>query len=55
MDKPTHDRGFESHPILDGNGFKAMPGSIDMYPILVKSLNEIKKIQVVKWGTQKNI
>jgi len=21
-------RGFESHPILDGNGVKAMPGSI---------------------------
>jgi hypothetical protein len=40
--------GFESHPILDGNSFKSVPGSI---PILVISSKE-KKLN----GThQKNI
>ena len=25
-------RGFESHPIIDGNGVKAMPGSMSCTP-----------------------
>jgi len=28
LNSPSQGRGFESHPILEGNGFKAMPGSI---------------------------
>ncbi len=28
LDSQSKGRGFEHHPILDGNGFKAMPGSI---------------------------
>jgi hypothetical protein len=35
LDSQTLGRGFYSHTILDGNGFKAMPGSI-----VVKSSNE---------------
>jgi len=27
--------GFESHPILDGNGVKAMPPRLILHPILV--------------------
>jgi len=27
-DSQLEDGGFKSHPILDGNGIKAMPGSI---------------------------
>ncbi len=35
-------RGFESHPILDGNGFKAMPGLIAV-SIMVKLSYENKE------------
>jgi len=28
LDSRLEGRGFKSHPILDGNGIKAMPGSI---------------------------
>jgi len=28
LDSRSKGRGFESHPIQDGNGFKVMPGSI---------------------------
>jgi len=28
VSKLMEGRGFESHPILDGNGVKSMPGSI---------------------------
>jgi hypothetical protein len=35
-------RGFESHPIQDGNGFKTMPGLI-IVPNPVKSSKEGKK------------
>ncbi len=28
LDSQLEGCGFESHPILDGNGVKAMPGSI---------------------------
>jgi len=28
LDSRLEGHGFESHPILDGNGVKAMPGSI---------------------------
>ncbi len=44
--------GFESHPTLDGNGVKTLPGWLK-YPILVHSMIEKKKIQVAKWGTPK--
>jgi len=44
-----------SIPMLDLNGFKAMPGSIPAPN--PGSYNNLKrmKIQVAKWGTQKNI
>jgi len=44
-----------SHPTLDGNGVKAMPGWLK-YPILVHSIQHLKrkKIQVANWGTPKN-
>jgi len=40
-----------THPTLDGNGVKAMPGRFK-YPILVHSIQYLKrkKIQVAKWG-----
>jgi hypothetical protein len=43
-----------SHPTLDGNGVKAMPGQFKC-PILVQSIQYLKrkKIQVAKWGTPK--
>jgi len=28
LDSRKEGRGFKSHPLLDGNGLKAMPGSI---------------------------
>jgi len=28
LDSRLESRGFKSHPLLDGNGVKAMPGSI---------------------------
>jgi len=34
IDSRSKGRGFESHPILDGNGFTAMPGS---YPFCTQS------------------
>jgi len=44
-----------SHPTLEGNGVKAMPGQLKN-PILVKStIEKERKIQVAKWGTPKNI
>jgi len=45
-----------SHPTLDGNGVKAMPGRFK-YPMLVYPIQYLKrkKIQVAKWGTPKNI
>jgi len=30
LDSRLKGHGFESHPILDGNDFKAMPGTIDV-------------------------
>jgi len=42
--------GFESHPMLDGTGVKAMPGSIPA-PNLCSLINgKRRKIQVAKWG-----
>ena len=43
-----------SHPTLDGNGVKAMPGRLK-HPILVHSIQYLKrkKIQAAKWGTPK--
>ena len=43
LDSRSEGRGFESHPILDGNGVKAMPGSIPVHPILVHSIHEKKE------------
>ncbi len=40
-----------SIPMLDGNGVKAMPGSIPTPSS--GSLQKTKKIQVAKWGTPK--
>jgi len=56
LDSQSKGFGFESHPTLDGNGVKAMPGQFK-YPILVHSIQYLKrkKIQVAKWGTPKNI
>ncbi len=50
LDSQFKDCGFESCliQILDGNGLKAMPGSIPA-PILVHSWKN-KKIWVDKWG-----
>jgi len=31
LDSQLKSRGFESHHMLDGNGFKAMPGSITVH------------------------
>ncbi len=45
--------GFESCPILDGNGVKAMPGSIPAPNS--GSFIENKKIKVDKWGTSKKL
>ena len=42
-------RGFDPHPMLDGSGVKAIPGSIS------GSLQKIRQIQVAKWGTPKNL
>ena len=45
--------GFESHLILDGNGVKAMPGSIIVHnPGLFNKWKE-RNIHVAKWGTPK--
>jgi len=43
-----------SHPTLDGNGVKAIPGRFK-YPILVHSTIEKKEkySQIAKWGTPK--
>ncbi len=35
LDSGSKGRGIESHPILDGNGVKTMPGQLK-YPILVQ-------------------
>jgi len=32
-------RGFDSHQILDGNGIKAMPGSIPVHLIIENNEN----------------
>ncbi len=42
LDSRSKGRGFKSHPILDGNGVKTMPGRLK-YPILVHSLIEKKE------------
>jgi len=42
------------HPILDGNGVKAMPGSIIVPNPGLQQMKRMK-IQVAKWGTPKNI
>jgi len=41
LDSRSKGRGFESHPILDGNGVKTMPGRLKC-PILVHSIIEKK-------------
>jgi hypothetical protein len=46
-------RGFNACPMLDGSGVKAMPGLIPTPSS--GSLKKNKKMQVAKWGTQKNI
>ncbi len=43
-------RGFNSHPMLDGSGVKAIPGPIPAPNS--GSLQKIRKIQVAKWGTR---
>ena len=43
FDSRSKDRGFDSHPILDGNGVKAMPGLIPVHPFLVYSTHEKKE------------
>ena len=43
LDSRSKGRGFESHPILDGNGVKALPGSIPVHLILVHSIHEKKE------------
>jgi len=42
LDSQSKGRGFKSHPILDGNGVKTMPGRLK-YPILVHSMIEKKE------------
>ncbi len=42
LDSRPKGRGFESHPILDGNGVKTMPGRLK-YPILVHLMIEKKE------------
>ena len=32
LDSQSNGRGFESHPIVDGNGVKAMPGLFPVHP-----------------------
>ncbi len=54
LDSRSKGRGFKSHPILDGNGFEAMPGSIDRL-ILVKSSNENKENTCSQMGHTKKI
>jgi len=44
-------RGFDSCPMLDGSGVKAMPGSVPTPNS--GSLYKNKKIQVAKWGSPK--
>jgi len=60
LDSRSKGRGFNSHPILDENGFKAMPG---WEPARIDCCSQswlghqmkIKKLQVAKWGTPKKI
>jgi len=53
VDLRLEGRGFESHPMLDGNEVKAMPGSISE-PNPGSLINgKRKKIKVTKWGTPK--
>jgi len=52
VDLQSKGGGFESHLMVDGNGFKAMAL---MYPILVKSSNENKENTGSQMGlTKKN-
>jgi hypothetical protein len=56
VEHSAHDwKVMGSIPMLDGNGFKAMPGSIPAPN--PGSFNNWKrmKIQVAKWGTPKKI
>jgi len=53
LDSQLEGRGFESHPILDGNGVKAMLGSIPTPNPGSFSNWKRKKIQGAKWGTPK--
>ncbi len=43
-------RGFDPHPMLDGNGIKAMAGSIP-----TPNPGSLNKIQAAKWGTPKKV
>ncbi len=45
--------GFDPHPMLDGSGVKAMPGS-NPAPNS-GSLCKNKNIQIAKWGIPKNV
>jgi len=42
--------GFDIHPLLDGSGFKAMPGSISA-PNSGSLYKKENTVQVAKWGT----
>ncbi len=50
LDSQLEGHGFKSHPILDGNGVKAIPGLI---PAPNYGSFENQKIQVAKWGIPK--
>jgi len=53
LDSRLKGRGFESHPILDKNGVKTMPGWLK-YPILDHSMIEKKENTGSQMGHTKN-
>ncbi len=53
LDSQLKGHGFESHPILDGNGVKTMPGWLK-YPILVHWMIKKKENKSGQMGHTKN-
>jgi len=53
LDSRSKGCGFKSHPILDGNGVKTMPGQLK-YPIMVHSMIEKKENTGSQMGHTKN-
>jgi len=52
LESYSEGRGFKSHPTLDGNGVKAMSGSI---PEPSGSFTKRNKIMGIKWSTPKRL